>query len=110
MVAVSIKSPGFFFALRRAENLITQSDLAKICGVTQSTVAQWERGYSVVPAQYLRILREALSMNVEEFYIEFELYLNQIINLRGGNRITRAANKRAKLAMNAGDDFDAEEF
>ena len=45
---------------------MTQAELAKLCGVSQGSVAQWEKGGSFPKAEKLPALARALGCPVKE--------------------------------------------
>lgn len=47
---------------------MTQADLARIVGVTQSLVAQWERGASMPSAAKLPEIAKALDCTIDELF------------------------------------------
>lgn len=53
--------------LRRAKG-VTQADLAQMVGVTQSLVAQWERGAVMPSAAKLPLLAEVLNCIIDELF------------------------------------------
>lgn len=47
---------------------VTQADLAHKLGVTQSLVAQWERGAAMPSAAKLPLLAEVLGCSIDELF------------------------------------------
>lgn len=53
--------------LRRASG-VTQADLARMMGVTQSVIAQWERGASMPSSAKLPELADVLHCTIDELF------------------------------------------
>lgn len=49
----------------RIENQLTQSQLAKLCGVHQTAVSQWEKGRTMPDTESLKILSEVLDASID---------------------------------------------
>ena len=50
----------------REEAFMTQADLAKACGVSQTTVSDWENGHAIPSMKNRRRLMEALGKTPQE--------------------------------------------
>ena len=49
----------------RAENNISQSELAEMCNVQQSCVSKWERGATLPDAEMIVVLAQALHVSAD---------------------------------------------
>ena len=52
----------------RVRRELTQSELAKMIGVTDVTISRWENGLHIPNAQHLVLLADALWVYVEGFF------------------------------------------
>lgn len=52
----------------RVRRELTQSELAKMIGVTDVTISRWENGLRIPNAQHLGLLGDALWVSVEGFF------------------------------------------
>lgn len=53
---------------KRAELKMTQSKLAKLSGISQNAISQYERGDKIPRVDYALMLADALKCNVEELF------------------------------------------
>lgn len=56
-------------AMRKKAN-ITQSELARMLGVSQANISQWENGEALPRADKLPALAEALNCKIDDLFIE----------------------------------------
>lgn len=57
-------------AALRAEAGLSQSELAKICGVDETAVSHWENGASAPKGSRLPAVAKALGVTIDELYRE----------------------------------------
>lgn len=72
----------------RTRSRWSQADLATMAGVSESTIAGWERGISLPTVRRLRAVADALGKPVDEFLRSTGTRTQALVDLRAARRYT----------------------